>query len=617
MTDRNVNRSGPSLGRLLYLAVVLPGLLLAMATGQMSACDDGSSQATPDWDGWTPNGCVPDCYLKQCGNDGCGGSCGDCSTSKECNTSFQCVEITTTPDATNGDTSEADAGADSGADVPPDLPPPSGTDTDNDGQDDNLDNCPTVYNPTQSDFDLDKVGDACDPDIDDDGYINDLDCEPADAKVNSGMAERCDGIDNNCDSVIDGEGSIDCTDFFVDGDNDGAGDTTQMRCLCAPEAPHLTSIAGDCNDGNPALSPLVAEICDNIDNDCNLLVDDGCDDDLDGYCDKDMQMVGTPTICPLGGNDCYDYSAAVHPGANEISGDDVDNDCDGTKLGDGGGGPLVQPTCTGLCTGKTQGALLCALELCYGPDVFKSYSVTSPTNSNITNSYIAVNRFGSTSNDLAPFAGSSYVLLATGPATGTSHSTSLGGISQADPHSSDGLDAHDVVELKFTLQAPPGATGFSIDYVFFSEEYEEFIGDVYNDKFYMIIEAPSVDGGAPTVINYTDCNNPSSYSDFIDSNGQPRCYIAINTAFSEACTNPATNIDGTGYECASSPLVDGSATGSSTGWLQTTWVIPAGETFDLTFHIHDTSDGIYDSQVILDNFRWEGGTVQSGTSSHN
>jgi GH35 family endo-1,4-beta-xylanase len=36
--------------------------------------------------------CTPDCSNKECGDDGCGGSCGDCEDGKKCDTQNKCVE---------------------------------------------------------------------------------------------------------------------------------------------------------------------------------------------------------------------------------------------------------------------------------------------------------------------------------------------------------------------------------------------------------------------------------------------------------------------------------------------------------------------------------------------
>jgi len=68
---------------------------------------------------------------------------------------------------------------------------------------DGWDNCPDVCNSHQEDLDGDGMGDACDPDIDNDGFLNSEDCAPYEPAVFPGAAEECDGVDNNCDGQLD------------------------------------------------------------------------------------------------------------------------------------------------------------------------------------------------------------------------------------------------------------------------------------------------------------------------------------------------------------------------------------------------------------------------------
>jgi hypothetical protein len=545
-------------------------------------------------------------------------------------------------------------------------------DEDNDNVPDEADNCPSVANPDQGNLDGDSEGDACDSDRDGDGSLNEQDCGPDDATVYPNGPEICDGIDNNCDDAIDGENAQGCRNHYVDEDKDGVGALATARCLCAPSDTHTTEFGGDCDDSNSTISPWAIESCNDADDNCNNLVDDGCDDDKDGWCDSALPLVGSPAVCPNGGGDCYDFSAAINPGAQEILNNHLDDNCDGIKEGDKettGPNDVVSYDCTGMpCVGQSNDSILCGLELCFpGTDIVQSVVVSSPTMSPTASAWDVVTHFGSKTNDLAAIGGNSYVLLATGPATGLNHSDDLGGVAIEDPYDKTNLAGgnpdfecadmyseeppgfkpgdpgvpgdpmddmmmgdnctYNNMEITLTLKAPEGATGFTFDYIFFSEEYEEYIGTQFNDKFYTFLKAPQTTGNEKTIINYTACTDALSYFDF-EKNGQKWCYIAINTAFSEACHEVKTDITGTGFECTTpcygaspndidNPCEGDDQHGSSTGWLVTSWPIEAGETFELTFHIHDTGDGVFDSEVILDNFRWEGGSFQKGTASYN
>ena len=90
----------------------------------------------------------------------------------------------------------------------------------------------------------------------------------------------------------------------------------------------------------------IAERCDDIDNDCDGVIDNGFDDDSDGFCDAEMQTVGAPAACGNGGGDCNDADVDVFPGATEKC-DKKDNDCNGT-IDDGlceDGNPCTDDLC--------------------------------------------------------------------------------------------------------------------------------------------------------------------------------------------------------------------------------------------------------------------------------
>ena len=213
-----------------------------------------------------------------------------------------------------------------------------------------------------SDDDLDGYGDdpACDPSM--------LDCDDADASIHPGAEDICDdGIDQDCDGIdrectcaetdLDGDGygtAVVCADIDCDDTNPAVHPGAVEICNgidddCDIDVDEgydndgdgVATCMGDCDDNNDAVFPGNPETCDAYDNDCNGLVDEGYN--VPGctvfYLDQDGDMYGQTNAyvcsCAPDGNytaqdygDCDDGDPAVNPGATEVC-DDVDNDCDG------------------------------------------------------------------------------------------------------------------------------------------------------------------------------------------------------------------------------------------------------------------------------------------------
>ena len=258
------------------------------------------------------------------------------------------------------------------------------------------DNCRLTFNPNQADLDGDGKGDVCDADMDGDGDPNVTDCQPENAAVSSKATENCyDLIDNDCDGETDEEGATNCQLFYEDGDQDGVGVLTSLKCLCVAAVPFTATEVGDCNDDEASVKPGLPEQCNGVDEDCDGQTDEGflnsdtdllvdCvdpDDDDDtilddgngdgdmldpcapgesSYCDDNCQFVKNTDQADMDGDgkgdlcdddidgdgdpnatDCAPTNPALYHGQIEPC-DDVDNDCDGkTDEGEGGANCVV------------------------------------------------------------------------------------------------------------------------------------------------------------------------------------------------------------------------------------------------------------------------------------
>jgi hypothetical protein len=206
-----------------------------------------------------------------------------------------------------------------------------------------------------------------------------FDCDDANAAINPGATEVCDGLDNNCNGLIDAndpsidpselstwyfdqdgdgfgnaelavqactrpEGYVsnndDCDDtraeinpttvWYFDGDNDGwPSGTTQVACI-KPEgagwklAAELLGTEEDCDDENPGINPATVWYEDK---------------DSDGYSSgTTLVQCERPDGFKLAAEllsaeeDCDDDDPTIYPGAEEILNDGIDQDCDGEDL---------------------------------------------------------------------------------------------------------------------------------------------------------------------------------------------------------------------------------------------------------------------------------------------
>ncbi|MCB9601934.1 MAG: DUF4215 domain-containing protein [Sandaracinus sp.] len=172
-----------------------------------------------------------------------------------------------------------------------------------------------------------------------DGWVeNDDDCDDTQRAINPAAGEACDGIDTNCNGILEGVGE----DVDRDGDWSGCG-----------------RVPGDCDDSDPRVFRGAVELCDGLDNDCDGRFDGpGEDDDGDGYADA-----------ACGGDDCDDASATFHPGAVEVC-DGRDTNCDGTPtIADADGDGRGSDSCGGDdCDDSRDSVYAGAPELCDGLD---------------------------------------------------------------------------------------------------------------------------------------------------------------------------------------------------------------------------------------------------------
>ncbi len=218
-------------------------------------------------------------------------------------------------------------------------------------------------------------------DADGDGAFSINDCNDADSAIYPGAGETCDGVDNDCNTIVDDVAVGTATTYYADADGDGYGNSSLQIEACDVPSGYADS-GGDCNDSDTGIhpgaaetdctdgtdyncdgssgyadadsdgfaacedcddtdahkSPLGVEVCDGADDDCdgeidNAAVDAGtwyADVDGDGYGNSGSTETGceAPASHVANDDDCDDAAAGSYPGADELC-DAADNNCNG------------------------------------------------------------------------------------------------------------------------------------------------------------------------------------------------------------------------------------------------------------------------------------------------
>ncbi len=386
-----------------------------------------------------------------------------------------------------------------------------------------------------------------------------------------------------------------------------------------------------------------------LDDDCDGQIDEGADDDIDG----DGWTVGQGDCCDSPLTCAVNDPAKVNPGAIEVAGNGIDDDCDGkidnvisatscstaayipnanVQLTDADALKLAQAMdicVTGASETGASGLISAQLLHADGSPLEKSCNTSicgSATNISPSQQVSVVNKLGNTPS-IAPLSGNTMAILSSGKATGSENtgakdcmgsevsvpSVYLNAHGGKLPKSSlcsngGGTKANDSMMLRLKFHAPANAAGFKFRFKFFSKEFPNYVCSDYNDFFLALLSSQHPDIPADHNISFDTAGNP----------------VSVNNAFFTECDLSACkNNTNCSQTINSSTCSDGSAnvkayfdtTGAgATRWLETAAPIVPGEVFTLDLIIFDAGDRDAsktngwghqrDSLVLLDQFEW-------------